>query len=150
MQKIKPYLLPFLIFLFSFILRLSLISKGPYHIDSLNLVMQSQKTLQTHQLQPLFGFGYPLTVILGSLFIKISEIFTFHNPVLAINFMSIVFSSFCPPLLYIITKNLFNSRTAFFSTTLFSLSPIFLGISIYGKSHSPCLFFLLSAIIYLL
>ena len=143
MQKFKTYIIPLTLFILSFFLRVLLVSKGPYSGDCLYLAIQAQKTLQTLQLQPLFGFGYPLTVILGATFIGIFKLFLIDDPVIAVNFMSVVFSSLSIPIFYLIVQKLFNARTAFFSATLFSVSPIFLGISVYGKSHAPSILFLL-------
>ncbi|VAX36797.1 hypothetical protein MNBD_UNCLBAC01-1301 [hydrothermal vent metagenome] len=150
MHKIKPFIFPSLLFLLSFILRLLLISKGPFNIDCLGLAIISQKTLETYQLQYFFGFGYPLTVLLGSACILFLKLFSINDPIIALNFMSVLFSSLCIPVFYLITKKLFDSPTALFSSILFSVCPFFLGISVYGMSHAPSLFFLLIGIFFLL
>ena len=149
-ERTKAYLIPLLLFFISFLLRLSLISKGPYHLDSLNLTLLAEKTLETGSLQSQFGPGYPLTVILAALFIFVSRIFSQNDPILAVNFMSVVFSSLCIPVFYAITDKLFGRLTAFLSAIMFSLSPIFLGVSVFGKSHTPSLFCLLVGLFYLL
>jgi len=149
MKKIYSLLLPTLILLTSFLLRLSLISKGPYHVDCLNLALKAQETLDTGVLQNLFGSGYPLTVILGALFIFVGRFFSISDPVIMVNFMSVVFSSFSILALYFFTKKLFNTTAGIFTSILFSITPIFLSISVYGKSHAPSIFFLLIFMIYL-
>ena len=149
-RKSSSFLLPFTLFLFSFLLRLSLISKGPYHLDCLNLAVLAERTLETGSLQNQFGSGYPLTVLFGALFIFVSRIFSQNDPVFAVNLMSVVFSSLAIPALYAVSNKLFGRLAAFLSSILFSVSPIFLGISVYGKSHTPSIFFLLTGLYFLL
>ncbi len=149
-RKTTSYLIPLLLFLFSFLLRLSLISKGPYHLDCLNLAIFAERSLETGSLQSQFGPGYPVVVLLGAFFIFISRMFSQNDPVAAINLMSVVFSSLCIPALYGVSKKLFGRLAAFLSSVIFSLTPMFLGISVYGKSHAPSIFFLLAGIYYLL
>ncbi|MCR4337452.1 MAG: glycosyltransferase family 39 protein [Candidatus Omnitrophica bacterium] len=110
----------------------------------------AQQTLETHRLHYLFGPGYPLTVLLGSFFVWITSLFSNHDSVFAVNLMSVVLSSFSVGILYILVKKLFNPRVAFFSSFLFSIFPIFLGISVYGMSHAPAIFFFLLGILFLL
>jgi len=142
--------IPLLLFIFSLALRLHLISKGPYHIDAFHIAMKSNMMLETGILQNLFGFGYPLTLILGSLFIYIAKFFNIHDPVIAVNFMSVLLSSLCIPIFYYINKKMFSSSCACFSAIILATTPIFLGISTYAKSHAPSLFFLLLGIFYIL
>ncbi|MDO8580394.1 MAG: glycosyltransferase family 39 protein [Candidatus Omnitrophota bacterium] len=150
MKHLKPYIYPFVLFVLSFILRLSLISKGPYHIDTLSLMLGAERLLETGHLQYEFGPGYPLTTLLSAAFILITRLLGINDAVFAINLTSVVFGSLCVPLVYLIGKRLFNSLAGALAATLFSLSPIFLGISVYGKSHAPSLFFLLAAVLFLL
>ena len=144
------YIIPLFLFIFSVLLRLSLISKGPYHIDCLNLALQAQETLKTHQLHYLFGLGYPLTVFLGSIFIAIARIFSIDDPVFAVNLMSVFFSSLCVVANFFFAQKLFNTLTALTSSLLLNVLPSFLGISVYGTSHTPCLFFLLIGLYFLI
>ncbi|MCK5014052.1 MAG: glycosyltransferase family 39 protein [Candidatus Omnitrophica bacterium] len=101
-------------------------------------------------MQSLFGTGYPITVLFGAFFIFLSRIFFQNDPVVAVNLMSVVFSALCIPVLYAISNKLFGRLAAFLSSLIFSVTPIFLGISIYGKSHTPSIFFLLTGLYYLL
>jgi len=150
MRRIKPIIIPCLIVLFSFALRMSLISRGPYNVDSLGLVISAEKTLETFELQRLSQLGFPLTVILGTLFTWIFKVFSLGDAVQAVNFMSVIFSSLGILCLYGFVKNYFNETVATISSILFSLCPIFLGVSVYGKSHSPSLFFLFLSLYLLL
>jgi 4-amino-4-deoxy-L-arabinose transferase-like glycosyltransferase len=140
------WIIPILLLFFSLLLRLALISKGPYHVDCLTLAINAQQTLANHQLHYQFGTGYPLTVLTGSLFVGLTRLFALHDPVFAVNLMSVIFSSLSVLILYLLVENLFNSRAAFFSALLFSLHPIFLSLSVYGNSHTVSIFFLLCSL----
>ncbi len=143
MQNKEKYLMPFFLFILSLILRLALISKGPYHVDCLDTTVSALKTLSTGQLHFVFGPGYPLSILLAAAFIYVAKLFSFSDPVVAVNLMSVVFSSLCIFVNYLLVRKLFDESSAFFSSIMFSLFPIFLGISVYGKNHTPSLFFLL-------
>ena len=146
----KKYFVPAVIFILSFALRLSLISKGPYHSDCLNLLIQAQNTIETHRLHNLFGSGYPLTVILASAAILLAKIFSFENYTFAVNFVSVIFSSAAVLMMYAIAKRIFNETAALLASVMFSVSPMFLGASVYGTSHTICVFFLLLGVLFLL
>jgi len=161
----KTHIIAVAFLLFSFLLRFALISKGPYHGDTISLIIQAEKTLETLHLQKQSPLGFPLIVILASLSIFISRIFSLNNTAMAVNFISVVFSSLAVFAFYFLIlelftpdkntncqkKNIQKARLiATISAILLSISPIFLGISVYGKSHAPCLFFLLAGMRFLL
>ncbi len=136
-----------LIFVASLAIRLALISKGPYHGDTIYIVMQAERTLQTGQLQRLFGFGYPLMVILSSAFIAIGRWLGMNDAVTAVNLVSVITSSIAVPLMYLIARKILQSEIpAILAAVFFSLSPIGLGLSIYGKSHMPAMMCLLAGV----
>ncbi len=150
MTSLKKYTIPFILFFLSLLLRLHLISKGPFHLDCLNLAINAEKTLDTFQLHYLFGPGYPLTVILGSFFIFLTRLFSIDDPVFSVNLMSVVLSALSIPLFYFIAKKLSDPFSALLGAVTFSISPIFLGLSVYGKSHTPSLFLLFLCILCLI
>ncbi len=150
MNKIKSCSLPFILFIFSFLLRLSLISKGPFSIDCLSLAINSQETLATHLFHYQYGFGYPLVVFLCVFFISLGKIFAVHDPIFWVNMMSVVFSSLAIVACYVFTQKLFDSLTAILSSLFLSVFPIHLGLSVFGTSHIPSLFFLLLGLFFLL
>lgn len=154
----KDTVIPLVIFLFAFALRIALISKGPYHGDTMALIIQAEKTLESFQLHKQSALGFPLIVILASFFIFLFDLLGIGTHALAVNFMSVVFSSFTVVVFYYLCAEFFehftrmprNAQTrdyqrltAIIGAILLSVSPIFLGISVYGKNHAPCLFFLL-------
>ena len=93
MNKIKPYLPILIIVLLSFILRLALLSKGPYNLDSFQLALIAQDSLDNLRYNFLHGTGYPLTVLFGSAFIFLTRLFGVTDPVISVNFMCVFFST---------------------------------------------------------
>ncbi|MCD4779830.1 MAG: glycosyltransferase family 39 protein [Candidatus Omnitrophica bacterium] len=145
MGKYKPYLIPFFIFFISFIIRFSLISKGPFHSDSLRLLISAEQSLQEHKIIYLHGHGYPLTAIMGAFFAGLARMLGFQNPQFLLNFMSVLFGALVVFPGYVFLKNFFDEKTAIFTICLLTFSPILLSTSIYGNSHNLSLFlFLLS------
>lgn len=149
-MSIRSYQFPIILCALSLILRLAFLSSGPFHVDCLNLAIQAERTLDTGKLHYLFGFGYPLTVILGACFIFLARIFGVHDPVIGVNLMSAVFSSLSVGVLYLFVRRLGDELAAFFSALFFSIFPIFLTISVFGTSHTPSVFFLLTGLVLLL
>jgi len=150
MQIRSQYLIPGIIFLVSFCLHLSLISKGPVTIDCLNLAVNAQATLIDHHLHYLEGSGYPLMVLLGSVFIFIGKHFGVTDPVLAVNFIGVLFGSVTILIFYLLTQEICDSLTAILASFILLLNPVFLDVSTYGINHTPSLCFLLLGLISLL
>jgi hypothetical protein len=149
MDRPKIFIIPLTICVISFLLRMVLISQGPYNVDCLNLVIQAEKTLATYRLGNMPGPGYPLTVISAALFISILKIFHFSDPVLIVNFMSVVYSSLAVGLFYLLAQELFDRKVAIFSSIMLSVCPIFLGISVYGISQPLNMFTLIAGFYFL-
>jgi len=146
----NPHFVALLLFAVSFVLRSSLISVGPYHIDCLILSQAAQKTFETGHLSFALGFGYPAMVMMGAFMISVFHVMGIHDPVLAMNFISVVSSSIAVGMLYLLTKRLLDDqRTAFLSAFLFCISPIFLATSVYGMNHAPAVCFLLTSLYFL-
>ena len=144
------YWIPSIIFLISFCLHLSLISKGPVTIDCLGLAINSQATLETLHLHYQSGSGYPLMVLLGSIFIAIGKYIGITDQVIAINFISVVVSSIAILAFYLLIQEICDSLTAIFASFILLLNPIFLDVSTYGINHAPALCFLLLGLLSLL
>ena len=149
-MKLKNNIIPFILFLGSFFLRLSLISKGPFNVDCLDLATQAERSLSAGQLQNMYGSGYPLVVILSAGLIYIFRMINIVDPVSAVNMMSVVTTSICVIFFYKIAERITSQKAAIFSTILFSLNPAFLGNSVFGISHGPALLFLSVSIYFLI
>jgi hypothetical protein len=137
------WILPLTLFLLSFILRFLLISKGPYELDCLNLILKAEQSIQLGKLQYLNAAGSPLAVLLGVLFIKLTNFFSHGDSVFAINLMSVSFGSGIVPLHFILTKNLFNQKAAIFSALMVSFVPVLFLQSLFGITITIFLFFIL-------
>ena len=140
MRRKNELILLLLLFLLTMGVRMALISKGPYHYDSLELLITAQKTLDTHQLQYMHGAGYPFTVLIGAIFLLV---FGHSLPVFAVNLIGVVFGSASVLALYYLVRRLLSVEAAFFSAALFSFLPGLLSVSIYGSNNPVSLFFIL-------
>ena len=118
------------------VMRMLLISKGPFSPESLNLALKAEATLDTMQLQYLFGTGYPLTMMITAASIFIGRFLGIDDPVFAANLMSVYASAASIPLFYLLVKRLTDVPTAVISAVLLAVSPIYLGISVYAKGHA--------------
>lgn len=148
--RLKQYFIPVLLFSLSLLIRLSLISKGPYHSDSLFFAMNVDETWRTHQIHFLHGHGYPFLAITGALFFGFLKTLGSLDPFFAVNLLSVITSALCLFPLYAICKNLFDPLTALVTTLLFCVSPLFLSTSVYGNSHTLFLLLALLTIFFIL
>jgi hypothetical protein len=133
------------LFVFSFSLRVVFLSKGPFHIDALDLALSSQKTLETLRLHYEHGTGYPLTVILGSFFILFFKIFGVADPVFCVNVMSAFFGAAGVVLMFLFVERLFDERRALATAVLMACFAPHVAISTFGKSLTLSICFMLAA-----
>jgi len=142
----------FLVLLFglAFFVRLMLISKGPFHYDTLDLANAAQKTLSTHVLHYEHGSGYPLTVIIAAVFISLLRLFGATDPVFCVNMMSVVFGAAGVVMFFFLVEKLFDTRRAFFAGLLLACFGAHIAISTFGKSLTLSIFFALASAYFLL
>jgi len=119
-------------------------------MDALNLALRAQDTARSFQMQYQYGIGYPLTVLIGAVFVFIFKLFNVHDPVIAVNFMNVVFSSLSVCLFYLFIKRILDRSTAFFSSLTLAFCPLFLAMSLYGRGQILGYFFLIAGLIFLL
>ncbi len=150
MPSVRSYFFPWSLFLLSFILRLSFLSKGPYHLDCLGITITAVQNIQEGKFNLYHGLGYPLYSLLTTIFVFLGQRLSLPEPVLAVNFMNVFFGALCVFPFYFLSSKLFNPGTAFFATGLLTFSPINLVTSTYGNSHIASLFFLLVSASFLL
>ncbi len=148
-SPLRPWILS-IIFLGSFFFHLSLISKGPVTVDCLNLTVASQATLESNQLHYLPGAGYPLMVLLGSAFIALGKLLGPTDPIISVNFISILFSSIAVLVFYLLVETICDPIIAALASLLLLLNPLFIDVSTYGISHAPALCFLFLGMLSLL
>jgi len=141
----------FLVLLFglALLVRLMLISKGPFHYDTLDLVNAAQKTLATHMLHYEHGSGYPLTVVIGAVFIFFMRLFGVTDPVLCVNMMSVVFGAAGVVAFFFLVEKLFDTRRAFFASVLLACFGAHIAISAFGKSLTLSIFFAVTSAYFL-
>lgn len=138
------------IFLASLLLRFGLMSRGPYHLDALNLAVAAGRFSRGGGLDPLLGPGYPLTVILGGAGDALLRCFGLSDPVIAVNVMSAVTGAAAVVFFYGLARQFLKPLWALTAALMFSVNPVFLGISLYGKSHAPSVMFLLAGFLALI
>ncbi|MFP4472980.1 MAG: ArnT family glycosyltransferase [Candidatus Omnitrophota bacterium] len=124
-----------------------LISRGPFHGDCLSFARAVEKTIETGRLHYLHSHGFPFTAILGTGLHYFLNVFGFNDPVMTVNLFSVIFSSISVVFLFILTRRIINTPAAFFTAVLFSLSPVFLGNSLYGNTHMPAMALFLGALL---
>jgi len=141
----------FLVLLFglAFLVRIMLISKGPFHYDTLDLTMAAQKTLAMHTLHYEHGSGYPLTVIIAAVFIFLMHLFGATDPVFCVNVMSVVFGAAGVVAFFFLVEKLFDTRRAFFAGVLLACFGAHIAISSFGKSLTLSIFFALTSAYFL-
>ncbi len=143
-------IIPPAVFLLSLWLRLILISRGPFSVDALALAVQSRHTLDTLHLHGLTPLGFPLVIMLGAATLFLTRLAGAADPVFAVNLMSAVFGALAAGAMYLAARELFGEKAGVFAAALFSLSPIFLGLTVYGSGHAACMFFHLAGVYCLL
>lgn len=139
-----------LIFAFAFSIRFLLISQGPFHLDALDLALQAQKTLQDFSLHYEHGSGYPLTVLVGAVFMAVFRIFGVTDPVFTVNVMSVFFGAAGVLAFFFLCEKLFDTRRAVFAALLLSCFGPHVAISTFGKSLTLSIFLSLTSAFFLL
>lgn len=150
MKYLKSLLIPSLLFLISFVMRMALIGKGSYCTDALYLALNAQLTLDTLQIHYLQGPGLPLTAVLGALMTGLTKFMGADDPIFAVNLMSVFLSSLSVPLFYLIVKHIFDKTTALIASLLLCFYSLFLAVSVFGNSHTPAILFFLAGFYFLL
>ena len=149
-KQTHPLLITGMLLIVSLSLRYMVIGKGFYHTDNLFLSIQAAKILATGQMHYLHLVGYPLTGLLGALFLKIGQLLGVTNPALSINSLSAVFSSLSIVLYYLVVKRIADRTVALCSAGLVMVHPLFWAASVFGNSHMPSLFFFFASLYLLL
>ena len=92
-----------------------------------------------------------MMVLLGSIFIAIGKHIGITDPVIAVNLVSVVFSSIAILAFYLLVQKICNNLlTSTLASFILLLNPLFLDVSTYGINHAPALCFLLLGLLALL
>ena len=135
-----------LLFLFSLIIRLLFINAGLFHHDSVQLAIATEETVKTFELHAAVG-GKLVLVLINSLIFLIPYYFLkVTSAEFTITLTSIFFAALSICFLYLFLRELTNKVfISFASSILFSVTPIYLSVTTYAKSHSLSIFFVLLA-----
>jgi MFS family permease len=139
------------LFFLAFFLRFIFINKGPFHYDTLDLAIASQKTLDSLSLHyESHGTGFPLTVIVGAFTIFVLKFFGVSDPVTCVNFMSVVTGALGVLLLFFVADKLFDFPKAMFSAFLLACFAPHVAISTFGKSLTLSICLALASVYFML
>ncbi len=133
----------------SILLRLTNISIGPYHADSLLLALQSEKIVDTRQMHYLQSSGLPLTALTGAFFVGLYRWLGGGDPVAAVNWMSVVIGGLTVVPFLLLCREWFDRRTGVIAGVFFVFHPLLFGLSTFGNSHVLSVFYLLWSIVFL-
>jgi hypothetical protein len=124
------------LFLLAFVVRSLLISKGPFHLDVLELAMKAESTINTPTLHYMHWAGYPLAVIVASLFVLLFRFLGVQDPIFCVNFMSVVLGSLGIGAFYLLSKKILDNIGALFASLMLCFFPLHLYISTLGFNHT--------------
>lgn len=113
-EKSKDWIILYLLFLLAFIIRLLLISKGPFYVDTVELAKCAENTLKTLNLHYMHWAGYPFTVVTASIFIALMKFMGINDAVLSVNFMSVMLGSLGVAVFYLISKRFWINLGPYF------------------------------------
>jgi hypothetical protein len=133
------------LFLLAFSVRYYFKAAGLFHTDSVIGARAAEDTLSTGRLQYLQGdLGYPGESVLNTLTYAVFNLFGATNAEYSTLFSGVLYGALCVPMIYFLSKKLFNSEhAAVYSALILTFLPVHLSLSTYGKGHGMELFFLL-------
>jgi len=141
----KEFCIILFLFLISFIPRFELLSKGPFHWDTLYMIQCAEKTLKG-KIALAQDVGALPAVFLDALFILIAHILNL-NKFFVVNIAVGFGASLSICFFYLFIKELLNSKkAAFYSSILYSFLPPFFSVSTFGRTDHifSLLFFFIS------
>ena len=132
------------LFLFSLLLRLLFLNAGIFHQDAVSLTRAVELFVETGHIKPIIE-GRPVWVLINGLIFSIPYyLFGAVSAEVTLKVTHALFGSLSIIMLYLFTKELFNSRfTAFAAALLFSVNPIFFSITTFPMVHAFSIFFAL-------
>ncbi|MFC2162080.1 glycosyltransferase family 39 protein [Candidatus Altiarchaeota archaeon] len=135
------------LFLLAFLVRYHFMGAGLFHTDSVIGARAAEDTIATGRLHYLQGrLGYPGEAILNTLTFAVFRLFGAETAEYSTLFSGVLFGALCVPVIYLLTRKLFDSDNAgIYAALILTFFPIHLSLSTYGKGHGMELFFLLTA-----
>jgi hypothetical protein len=133
-----------ILFALAFAIRFYFRSAGLLHTDSVIEAKAAQDAFVDGRLHYLQGLGYPGESLLMTLTYGAFRLFGADSAEQAVIFASVLFGALCVPMIYALSKRLFDSELAgIYSALILTLLPVQLSLSTFGKGHGMELFFLL-------
>ena len=138
----------FLIFLFMFSLGLRLLYMNPglFHFDSVLLAQAVEKSFEAGLLHGQFHGRYGSVIVNLLAYVPYTIITGIKSAEKTVIFTNMLFASLSVIILFLFLHTLFaNKKIPFFASFLFSISPVFLSVTTYGKPHGIEIFFTLTS-----
>ncbi|PIN86279.1 hypothetical protein COV19_05720 [Candidatus Woesearchaeota archaeon CG10_big_fil_rev_8_21_14_0_10_44_13] len=141
-----------LLFIASLALRIIFVNEGIPHFDSIADANKAPLTISTGKLQYSYGYGSPgIVVLLTAAYYVDHLVRGATNAEFAYFFITLVTAALSISVLYLVAKKITGDRLiGIFSAVLFCVTPIYLSVTTYPKTHGPGEFFSLLAGYYLL
>jgi hypothetical protein len=149
LENRKDIIIAALIFCLAFAIRFLFISKGPFYVDTLELALNAEATLKTLDLHYMHWAGYPLTVIMASVFIFLTRLLGINDIIFGVNFMSVVFGSLNVVIFYLLCRKILDKAGALMAALILCFLPMHIDISTFGLTHPVSIFFNLTGIYFL-
>jgi hypothetical protein len=113
--------------------RMPLLSKGPFHFDTLDYIICGEKTLDTSTLHYSHGPGYPLTVLFSSAVQLIARTFGL-DPASTVIFSGAVLAGLAVCAFFAFVYAFSNSMSvAWFAALIFNFFPAFFSVTTFGR-----------------
>jgi len=148
-KKIPESLIILILFFVALFIRILFLSKGPFHMDALEIAQVAEKTLRFNKMHYLHLIGNPITVFFASFFVLIMKVIGISDPVFGANFMSAIFGSLSIVAFYLLARKMLDMPGALFCAVVLMFLPLHLSLSTFANNHMISLFFNLLAVYFL-
>src|SRR3989344_373865 len=140
------------LFVFALLLRMLFANAGIPHFDSIADANKAPLTIETGKFQYSYGYGAPGIVLLLTIVYYIDHLITgAANAEFAYFFITFITAALSISMLYLIVRKLTNDKLmGFLAAMFFNVTPIYLSVTTYPKTHAPAVFFSLLAGYFLL
>src|SRR3989344_7598911 len=129
------------IFLFAFalLLRILFANGGIPHFDSIADANKAPLTIETGKFQYSYGYGSPGIVLMLTAVYYIDHLITGAvNAEFAYFFITFITAALSISMLYLVVRKISDDRlTGFIAAMLFNVTPIYLSVTTYPKTHAP-------------
>ncbi|MFC1729989.1 phospholipid carrier-dependent glycosyltransferase [candidate division KSB1 bacterium] len=140
------------LFIFALVLRIMFANGGIPHFDSIADANKAPLVLETGKMQYSYGYGSPGIVVLTTVVYALDHWTTgATNAEFAYFFITFITAALSISVLYLIVRKITKDQlTGFLAAIFFCVTPIYLSVTTYPKTHAPGVFFALLGGYYLL